>query len=61
MNTSSSTKTFGKDVGGRTYTITYIEPSYKKEERTKEKEKIATQLYEIFSKYYDDKKQSNAV
>lgn len=60
MNTSSC-KTFGKEINGRSYTITYIEPSYKKEERTKEKEKIATQLYEIFSKYYDDEKQNNAM
>ena len=60
MNTSSC-KTFEREINGRIYTITYTEPSYKKEERTKEKEKIATQLYEIFSKYYDDEKQSNAV
>lgn len=60
MNTSSC-KTFEREINGRSYTITYTEPSYKKEERTLEKEKIATQLYEIFSKYYGDEKQSGAV
>ena len=61
MNTSSSTKTFGKDVGGRTYTITYIDPSLNKEEKEQEKGKIASQLYDIFAKYYDNEKQSGAV
>ena len=60
MNTSSC-KTFEREINGRSYTITNTEPSYKKEERTQEKEKIATQLYEIFSKYYGDEKQSGAV
>lgn len=60
MNTSSC-KTFEREINGRSYIITYTEPSYKKEERTQEKEKIATQLYEIFSKYYGDEKQSGAV
>ena len=60
MNTSSC-KTFEREINGRSYKITYTEPSYKKEERTQEQEKIATQLYEIFSKYYGDEKQSGAV
>ena len=60
MNTSSC-KTFEREINGRSYIITYTEPSYKKAERTQEKEKIATQLYEIFSKYYGDEKQSNAM
>ena len=60
MNTSSC-KTFGKEINGRSYTITYIEPSLNKEEKEQEKGKIASQLYDIFAKYYDNEKQSGAV
>ena len=38
-----------------------IREQREKEEKEQEKGKIASQLYDIFAKYYDNEKQSNAV
>lgn len=58
MTTNSSyTKTLERNVEGRRYTVCYIEPSFDKEERKEElKRDMARQLYDIFTKYYDNAK-----
>ena len=58
MTTNSSyTKTLERNVEGRRYTVCYIEPSFDKEERKQEvKDSMAKQLYDIFSKYYENTK-----
>ena len=53
QTTSSTTKTFERNVEGRRYTVRYIEPMYEKEEeRIKNHQGVSRQLYEIFAKYY---------
>ncbi len=60
--TSSKTKTLERNVEGRRYTVTYIEPIFDREERKrKEKEDVEHKLYDIFSKYYTNKTNSSAI
>ncbi len=56
MNTASSTaKTLERNVEGRRYTVTYIEPIFDKEERKRKvKQDAVQQLYSIFAKYYSN-------